>query len=797
MHYLLAATVGIFSVSFFPRLPPPALLLVVGLLVPLAFYLRRYRAVCLLLGVLYGSLFGHYVIMGQLPQALSGQSFVVTGVVVGLPEHREKVLRFELLINKIEAAQADQDQADQEQVAHLLNKKLSLSWYRHGLIQKDGHLKLATGDVVQLSVKLRRPRGFVNPGGFDYQRFLLQKGIVATGYVKKDPANTVLYNRCQQRLWYSLHKIDCKRASLAEHFSAYFTSHQTIGPFLGLLTGDKRFITHQQWVLLRDTGTIHLLAISGLHIGLSAIMGFFFAKPWVFLWMWITKSNAGMAFAHLSSIAFALGYSMLSGFSLSSQRACIMVILVHIFWFLRSTSQPWLFVVIALLLIAILDPLAVHSSSFWLSFSAVIILLYCFSAYPRDKKAAALRRSGLYLAGLFKAQWVITLGLLIPSLLLLGGFSLSSPIANSVAVPFISLVIVPLLFIALMTLGLSPVLSELSATLAIYGLASLFHFLEWIMHMLPGFWFFDRGALDLWQLLPGMVGIAVMLSPKGIPRRYCMGLLCCLPLVLPARSHVAFALTFFEVGQGTAIVAKTPEHSLVYDVGLRFSSRFDSGEHIVAPYLLRSGRPVIDKLILSHGDSDHVGGKAGLLSRVSVEQIVTGEPNRVDGSQCVAGQAWRWNAVSFKILWPTESYLQQTHSNSNNRSCVLLIDYNGHTFLLPGDIDTSVEAQLLSSLPKDIDVLLVPHHGSRSSSHMDWVKHLRPQHVVFAAGFYNPYGHPHPAIVERYRQAGSTIHHTGKHGALRFIIAAEQKMIVRRERQKSRRYWYDIDQAKR
>ena len=790
MRHLLTATVGIFSVSFFPVLPPLALLLLMALCTLLTWYCRQYLLLCLLLGIEYGSLYGHYLLQQQLPQALDGETFIIQGVVSDLPQYHDRAVRFQLIINTIVP-----ENRHQQAVKGLLDKKVSLSWYSKGFEQKHAAIKIVTGDVVKLVVKLRRPRGFVNPGGFDYQGFLLQKGIVATGYVKADSRNQLLHNVCHQQQADLLLNPHCLRHSLAEHFSAYLSSSEAIGPFLGLLIGDKRLISQQQWLLLRDTGTIHLLAISGLHIGLAAVIGFLFMKPFIFLWMRITNSNRGMVLAHLSSILFALTYSLLSGFSLPTQRACIMVILIHGFWLLRLNTQPWLFITIAVFVVAIIDPLAAYSSSFWLSFLAVVVLLYCFRAYAMDKRQQQFAGIQHYLLSLFKAQWVVTLGLLLPGLLLLGGASVASPVANSIAVPFISLVIVPLLLLSILSLPLSlpvlPPLSEWAAGIAIHGLEYLFYFLEWILKVLPGFWFFDRGPLGLWQWLPAVVGIVMMLAPRGVPRHYFIGCLCLLPLAFPSRSNTPLELTFLEVGQGTAIVVKTPEHSLVYDVGRRFSQRFDSGEHIVAPYLLRSGRSSINYLMLSHGDSDHVGGKAGLLAKIQVDKILSGQPDRVAGEQCQAGQQWQWEQVSFTVLWPTQAYLQSAGINSNNYSCVLLLDYQGYRFLLPGDIDGIVEAQLLAVLPRNIDVLLVPHHGSRSSSHSDWVDHLRPRHAVFTAGFYNPYGHPHPTVVERYQQRGAIVHHTGRQGAVSFRVTPDQKLVVSRERQNNRRYWYD------
>ena len=392
---------------------------------------------------------------------------------------------------------------------------------------------------------------------------------------------------------------------------------------------------------------------------------------------------------------------------------------------------------------------------------------------------------------------MLTLGLLIPSLFWLQGTSLSAPLANSIAVPCVSLAIVPLLLLTMMMTPLQPAWAADIYRLTERILAGLLDLLQWIDRVLPDFVSLPVGQLSWITLILAGIAVVWLLSPRGIPQRY-LSVLLLLPLVFPSREAPHLSVTFLDVGQGTAVIIETPNHVLVYDTGPGFGRRFNAGAHIIAPYLRYRGRATIDHLIVSHADEDHAGGLTGLIDNMAVGSISSGEPLPTERPviPCRRGQAWQWDGVHFAILWPlaavdSDNLRSENAESGNNASCVLLITYQGRTILLPGDIEAVVERRLLATtlLPGKIDILLAPHHGSRSSSSSAWVKQLSPQWTVITAGYNSRYGHPHRRVVDRYLQQRATVLNTATAGALQFTLNSEDNWQVTGWRQSYRRYW--------
>ena len=848
MRYLLFFATGIFSVSYFSQLPGIWFTLAFVCAAFLLALFRRYCLALLLLGITYGSCYGYWIYHAQLPLPLSGEIFFIEGVVVGIPslkkgkrgqdihqfflqihtielENKEVLKNKEKLANKeiLENKQTPEDKQESKQESKdtrvtvlwtnslaekMMGKKVSLSWYGAPLKNK----KIKAGDYWRLKVKLKRPRGFVNPNGFDYQLYLLQQNIMATGYVKKSHQNDRINNRCD------LFFIDCWRNYLHDYFSALYYDQPMLGPLLGLLIGERQLITADQWDTVKETGTVHLFAISGLHVGLAALFGMLVGYVFVRIYQFLFNDHLTILPSVLS-ILFAVIYSCLAGLSLPTQRALIVVITFHCMRMIDRKVGAWFFISMALLGIALLDPLSIRSQGFYLSFAAVAVLLWSFSGYLTPVAATHLktgmaRKSNvlwlktvckkilMWIYTATKSQWVITIGLLLPSFIVLQGVSISSPLANFFAVPVVSFIVVPLLFISLLLLPLSDTGSQWLADLSLISLGYLFEWLYFFQKNTLGFWYFAAGELSWLAMLVVLVGLIGLLAPRGIPiKSVC--LICFLPLFFPAKHRPPLRVTFLDVGQGTSVVIETDSHQLVYDTGQRFSDRFDAGKHIIAPYLMSRGYRSVDSVIVSHGDSDHAGGLLGLRSIISVGQQLSGEPDKTQGLQCQSGQRWQWDAVKFTVLWPTEAYLEENRKKgkknrkkgkSNNLSCVLLIQYQDKNLLLAGDIEREVEVQLLASgqLPSSIDILLVPHHGSRTSSHSQWVSLLKPQYAVVTAGYRNAYGHPDPEVSYRYQQVGSTVFNTGEEGAIRFLANDNDKRwTIERWRTTYPRYWYD------
>ncbi len=805
MRNPLFASLGIFSISYFPQLPSFWLLLFVAIFTGVLFYKKYLAPACLLLGCIYGSIYGYYLLEQMLPEELNQHTFMVEGRVTGLPQHGVANQRFHLHITDITV-----ETGSVTALQNMQGKKIALSWRKNQAIQKEkgSAPNVHSGDIWRLNVKLRRPRGFVNPGGFDYQLYLLQNNVMATGYVRENAQNMLLLNDCR------FYSFDCLREKISKKLANKYQDSVELGLILGLLVGDKQLITPEQWTLFKNTGTIHLLAISGLHIGLAALLGGllgqFLMRMWQLFCGLISPAlmNKLCFLPSFLSVCFALFYSALAGFSLPTQRALVVVLVFHFFSLCYRNVSAWTMLTIAALAVAVIDPLSVCSAGFWLSFMAVVLLLFAFSFYVIPPMES-LNKNYLTWALLFKkkgsslinAQVVLMLGLLLPGVLWMQGISVSSPIANLVAVPLVSFVTVPLLLISLILLPIFPQLTFSLINLAKLSLDYLLTYLRYVEHTIGGFWYADIGEMSWLAILCVIVGTVWLFLPKGFPYRY-LSLVCFLPIFLPLREFPELSLTFLDVGQGTAVVVETPRHTLVYDTGKHFSERFDSGQHIIAPYLLYKSRKHIDYLITSHGDNDHAGGVSGLLSVVTLDKHLSGEATKTSGEQCQAGQFWRWDDVDFLTLWPSDTTIdahKQGKSKSNHQSCVLLIQYKTYRFLLTGDIESVNERELLALYPeklRNLSVLLIPHHGSRTSSHQQWVDYLNADYGVVTAGYTNAYNHPHPNVVERYQQVGTKLEQTSNSGALIFKLVDgpfknQKELSITRWREQSKRYWYN------
>jgi competence protein ComEC len=797
MWHLLLFSITVYSVSFSPELPHYSIVVILFVTLLLCCYWRCFLLACVIAGLCVGFLQGYYLLAKQLPSNIEGSLVQVSGVVIGLPSASEKKQRFLFSVKQlvIENKNVDVD---------FSNRIIQLSWYQHLAHQPSSATpspkvrkpKVNTGQQWQFTVKLRRPRGFVNPAGFDYQAYLLRKNISATGYVLDKYAPILISDSCWN-LW-----VDCLRWQIQQRFQQLSSDPVTLAPLMALVVGDAQWLTQEQWRTFKQTGTIHLLAISGLHIGLAATIGFWLGR--------VLLSTVCIAFPfvvlnhivpRLSSIFFAGLYSFLAGMSLPTQRALVMVLVFHLAGMFYYRVSPVLLIASALFVLCFLDPLAMHSQGFWLSFLAVIVLLYGFLG----RNAQSMNRLGSYSISLIKAQWILAIGLLLPNLIWLQGLSLSAPIANLFAISWVSITIVPLLFFLLFLLLIPSSLTDTLAHVVYAGLEKsmdlLLQVLQWFEQTSLGFWTPFLGEPSFLAIVLAVLAAGVLLLPLGISYRHHHYLACFgfLPLLFPVHPSSPLAIMFMDVGQGTAIVVNTKNHHLVYDTGRWFSERFNAGEHLLAPYLRASGISALDKLIVSHGDADHAGGAKGLLSAVSAKQILSGQPEAINtgqsstaAEQCYAGQQWLWDEVEFRVLWPPLAKLAGL--SDNNHSCVLLISYQDKHILLTGDIEKQVEQQLLSNpeLPKGIDIALVPHHGSKTSSSHQWVRHTQPSWAVVTAAYNNQYHHPHPSIKARYQRGGSLFLNTANSGAVRWHVDKQGRWQLERWRLDYRRYWYPL-----
>ena len=726
------------------------------------------------LGLGWGSYSLHSLLNNQLHSSLEGQDIFINGVIEAPLQHSRARLRMQL----------KPDPVVPDTLAVKLPQRLQVSWYRAPEWTKT----LAQGDRVALKVRLKRPRSFVNPVGFDYKLWQLRRGIGAVGYVRPDPGNKRLEHN----------KLTGPRVTL----SAWLQRQAPVnnGLIRALLLGERGELSGAQRQLLQSTGTSHLIAISGLHIGLAASFGYLLALALGKLLAPLLPWRAHLL-AYAGAALAAWGYSALAGFSLPTQRALVMLLLLYLMRVLGRHCGGGLILAAAAVVVCGLDPLSVRDAGFWLSFLAVgsLILVYDGVLSP------ARRWQSLWLP-----QLVVFVALLLPLAAFFAQVSLVSPLANVVAIPLVSLLVVPLLFAAALC-------SWLSDTVA----AGLLWLAD---RVLDGFWWWLHSLAQMqtdygwpisvpWQpqplalLLVGLGALALLL-PKEFKLRIAGLLLVLLALWLPAPKEPNLALTVMDVGQGLAVVVQTKNRSLVYDTGLRYSDSFNAGADIVAPWLRHTGVQELDILVVSHAHADHYGGVAGLLQTLPVNALYLGEPLSVlkpeDAARArschgktsaaevnKAAPQWRWGEVAFTFL----ALPGQNSRDSNSASCVLLIEYRGYRILLPGDIEAPLEPQLVTALAAQgvtkVDTLVAPHHGSKSSSSRNLVMSLRPDKVIFSAGYNNRYGHPHAQVVGRYQQVGAQLFNTAYDGAVSLHVAPDGTAVSRAQRQLQPRPWRD------
>ena len=745
------------------------------------------------LGLIWAALWGEWMKERQLPLALDKTDYTVVGVVSGVPQVDALRTRFVL---EIESLKALSDLGAGSEPPNL--QRLILSWY--------GGRAVRPGERWQLTVRLRTPRGFANPGGFDYAGWLFHRQISATGYIRAKGLNKRLGQSGQ-------YAIDQFRWAVLKKIEALDFSAASKGLLAALTIGDKQKLDSETWMHMRLTGTVHLVVVSGLHIGMVAglglLLGSLLGRCLGALGAPVSRQQVAVLFGG----GLALTYALLAGFSLSTQRALIMLGVFLLATLLKRKPRPELALLWALVLIAASDPLAALSSGFWLSFVAVGTFLLWFVPRPR----------GRYLRDLCSAQLIIFL----PLAGLLGFFqgeiSLLSPLVNLLAIPWLGIAVVPLALLGMLLLPLSAAMAMEVWKVAAWQLEAFDYVTSWLATYADYFvWSLPAGQKVLISLAIMLAG-ALMLLPRGLGLRT-MAMVLLLAVALSGQSFLnrhnseqgdlsgqsGLTLTVLDVGQGLSVVASIGDRAVVYDTGPKYSASFNAGSGIIAPYLRRQGVSTIDGLMLSHGDADHVGGTLGLLEHFSPARVLAGQPLPLAAPRveiCANGQgflgnttarqAWKRAGVDFEILYPWQVVVEaRAHQvlnklSDNDSSCVLLIRYRGKTILLPGDISAEVEAQLLARgvLPQQIDVLIAPHHGSRTSSSQAFVDHLSPAHVVYAAGFNHHFGHPAKAVVKRYKNVGAQAWVTGESGAIIFKWDKKASLEVSPWRDRARRYW--------
>jgi len=721
-----------------------------------------------LLGFFYAAWRADLRLAERLPALWEGRDLALTGRIAGLPESTPNGLRFVLAVESVATPGA------------VVPGRVQVGWYAR---PDEPPPHLAGGACVSLVARLYRPHGNLNPGGFDYPAWLLERGIRATGSLVGQP---VAGGGCGAAV---VSRLDGLRERIRAHLRAGLGDAPYAGVVVALAVGDQDAIPAGQWTLFRQTGTSHLFSVSGLHITLFSALVFALAgavwRRFPRLSLRLPARRAGIAPGLLAAAA----YTALAGFGIPAQRTLYMLAGAAALAWLDRVPTPSRLLAAALAAVVLIDPWAALAPGFWLSFAAVAALLYAgLGGAPKPAWKAWIH-----------AQWAVTLALAPLLLALFHEISLVSPLANALAIPLISLVAVPLALLASVLPWAWP------AELAHAVVAAVMTGLE-VLAALPRP-VFHTAAPGWPALLLALLGTALLLLPRGFPARW-LGAVMFLPLFLPrlpAPQPGEAWLTVLDVGQGEALLVRTARHALLVDAGPRFASGEDTGNRVVAPALWRQGIERLDGLVVTHDDLDHSGGAASLLASHHPGWLLTplagmAQEGLSDTGKgllaaapgaipCRAGQAWQWDGVRFTVLHPPSHHYAHPGFADNDRSCVIRVDTAHGGALLTGDIERLAEMNLAERrMPLAADVLVAPHHGSHSSSTPEFLAAVKPRLVLLPVGHRNRYGHPHPEVMARYRALSAEIARTDRHGALE-VRLERAGLSLTRAADSERRYW--------
>ncbi len=715
------------------------------------------------LGFAWAGGYAQWRLAQTLPSELEGRDIELTGVVAGLPQELERGLRFAF---------------DVEQALPGVPPRISLAWYRGRDDEADEspRVPVRAGERWRLTVRLKRPHGNINPHGFDYEAWLFERGIRATGYVRPKAAT----ERIDARVWHPAYAVEMLREAIRDRFRRALPEAPYAGILIALAIGDQQAIAPELWQAFGRTGITHLMSISGLHVTMLAGLAYAAVN-----WLWRRSSRLPLRLpaqhaAAIGGLLAAFAYCLLAGFAVPAQRTLYMLGVVALAHVARRELSASRVLALALLLVLLLDPWAVLAAGFWLSFGAVGLLF--FIGGGRLGTAHWMLEWG-------RAQWAVTLGMLPALLALFQQFSLVSPLANALAIPLVSFLITPLALA-----GCLPFLDPLLA-LAHWITGGLMLAVDALAALPLAVW--QQAAPPGWAVLLALGGSAWLLLPRGFPARW-LGLLAFLPMltaVPPRPAPGTAAITVLDVGQGLAIHVQTAAHDLLFDAGPAFSADADSGNRIIAPYLRAMGVRRLDTLVVSHADKDHEGGAASVLAALPVALMKTSLPwehplsaQPVRHEVCVDGDAWEWDGVRFEMLHPEPD---PGSRKSNDLSCVLRLSAGNKALLLTSDIEAVSELALLARHGKRLaaDAMTVPHHGSRTSSTPEFIAAVGARDVIFPVGYRNRFGHPREDVVARYVASGARLHRSDAHGAVR-IELGPRGLEFRHQRSESRRYWH-------
>ena len=725
MSYAIGGYVAaMIATQALPALPSESTLWVVVVLGCAAVFVRSLRwTIGVAVGVVVATVFARDALAHRAGACADGRSIELSGFVAGLPRVRTEQIQFDF---DVDAA------VDWPRCAGPLPRRMRVAWF--------GGPSVGPEERWQLRVKWRGVRGYQNPGGFDYEAFALSNGIDGGGQVefgrKLAAAPSIGWDQL--------------RLVIRERFESLGLRQP--GILLAMVTGDAGLMDERDWALFRATGTVHLMVISGLHLTMVGAVGIALGRALARLHPSYLARRGSAAIGVASGAVCVTLYACLAGWGVAVLRAWVATIAVAALVALsRRSALPTTFVGVAAVVVT-LDPLAPLQAGFWLSLVAVAVLLAFFT--PRTRRGSAPR-------ALVLAQVVMAVAMTPALLGTIGTVAWTGPIANVVAVPLLSVVVVPIDLVAALTLvafGIGEDMLRIADVLTDWTVVYL--------RALASFgWIGSQTDASPFAILVSIAACLALLLP--LPMRHRALLLPCafVPL-LPGASPAGeghFRVSAFDVGQGLSVAVETTRHRLLYDAGPRYRSGFDLGRVVVVPALSSVSPGRLDAAALSHADMDHVGGIAAVAEAIGYRALIGGEPveGRNDLRPCATGQGWQWDGVRFRVFRAAGA------DNDNDRSCVLSIDDGTRAVLLAGDVTQRSEPTLLDWLgTRSIDVLVAAHHGSRTSSSAAFVRRTAPRIVIFSAGYLNRFRHPHPDVVCRFRDNGARSFATAHSGAL-------------------------------
>lgn len=756
-------------------------------------------------GVAWAALVASVVMAHALPVEWEQRDIVMTGVVTGLPQDFPYAARFLFRVEEVLPVNGKMP---------VVPDLVSLSFPTEG----KGH-RVMPGQRWRFVVRLKRPHGLANPHGFDQELYWVERHVGATGVVRTRKHPPVLLDPFVPSISTRLHRY---RYFLRERIRNVLAASSHAGIVEALVIGEQGDMTPADKQLFRKTGVSHLVAISGMHVTMVAgFVGMIAGGLWrrsLFIRHWqLPLLLPAQKLAVIAGFLAASVYVLLAGCGIPAQRAWCMLTVAMLGMLSSRRIPASVTLSIALFVVLLIDPWAILSPGFWMSFSAVACIVLVVTRQgtsnapepesmqaspPKTRRQPQRRwwqRRWHAIRMAVRVQWAVTIGLLPLSVCFFGQFSVVGPLANAVAIPAVTLLVAPAAVAGALLPGMpGTVLLQLGDGC----LAQLVTYLAWVGDVSWAIW--TLPVPPAWCLLLAAAGGVVSLVQRLGWWRY-GGMLGLLPMfvwqpTLPAMGEAR--ITALDIGQGMAVLVETAGHRMLYDTGPGMSATSNSGTRVIVPYLQAKGVRSLDMMIVSHADNDHVGGALSVMQGVKVTTVMTSLPEAhpvvsqaAHHQPCLAGQSWQWDGVTFEMLHPgVDGDGFQASVKTNARSCVLRISTQDKAILLAGDIEAAQEKTLVDVMSDQLpaDVLLVPHHGSRTSSTLPFLAAVHPAMAIIQAGYLNRYRHPHPVVVDRYVDRGIKLLQSDRHGAIEMVLAPGKPVTWSAYRREHARYWYTL-----